>query len=181
MKRLILMLVLSTLILGACSPADVTEVLDSPDSTVSDTEGESDTAPDTTQAAEPFGLTYNDVRLVPGVHMDVESVLGAPVEKAEAPSCLHDGSDTVYYYEEVEIVTSPSAQGEYIVSVTVHSPDVKTEEGIAIGGNIADAIAALGDAEEAFGRYLFTRGNTTLTMMTEDDGTVISISYALAE
>ncbi len=184
MKKLILMLALSTLILGACAPADEPDVPDVPDDTdpvVSDTAGESDTAPDTTPAADPFALTYKDVRLVPGAHMDVESVLGAPTEKAEAPSCLHDGSDTVYYYEDLEIVTSPSAQGEYIVSVTVHSPDVKTEEGITLGGNISDAIAACGEAEEAFGRYLFTRGNTTLTMMTDDAGIIVSISYALAE
>jgi hypothetical protein len=49
------------------------------------------------------------------------------------------------------------------------------------GGNISDAIAACGEAEEAFGRYLFTRGNTTLTMMTDDAGIIVSISYALAE
>lgn len=113
--------------------------------------------------------------------MDVESVLGAPVDKTEAPSCLHDGNDTVYFYEDLEVVTSPSAQGEYIVSVTVISPAVITEEEITLGASISDALTALGDAEEAFGRYLFTRGNTTLTMMTDDAGIIVSISYGLGE
>lgn len=181
MKKLILMLALSVWVLSACAPSDIPEVPDTTEPAVSDTAGDSDTAPDTPPAADPFALTYKDVRLVPGAHLDVESVLGAPVEKTEAPSCLHDGNDTVYFYEELEVVTSPSSQGEYIVSVTVLANTVNTEEGIAIGENISEAIAVLGDAEEAFGRYLFTRGNTTLTMMTDDAGIIVSISYALAE
>lgn len=181
MKKLAVMLILSVLIFGACTPADVPDVPDDTDSGVSDTAGDSETNPPAPTAEDGFSLTYKDVRLTPGVHMDVESVLGAPVDKTEAPSCLHDGNDTVYFYEDLEVVTSPSAQGEYIVSVTVISPAVITEEEITLGASISDAIAACGEAEEAFGRYLFTRGNTTLTMMTDDDGVILSISYGLGE
>lgn len=181
MKKLAVMLILSVLIFGACTPADVPDVPDDTDSGVSDTAGDSETNPPAPTAEDGFSLTYKDVRLTPGVHMDVESVLGAPVDKTEAPSCLHDGNDTVYFYEDLEVVTSPSAQGEYIVSVTVISPAVITEEEITLGASISDAIAACGEAEEAFGRYLFTRGNTTLTMMTDDAGIIVSISYGLGE
>ena len=67
------------------------------------------------------------------------------------------------------------------MSVTLLSPALVTEEGIALGANISDAITALGEAEEAFGRYLFIRGNTTLPMMTDAAGIIVSISYDLAE
>ena len=90
---------------GACTPADVPDVPDDTDSGVSDTAGDSETNPPAPTAEDGFSLTYKDVRLTPGVHMDVESVLGAPVDKTEAPSCLHDGNDTVYFYEDLEVVT----------------------------------------------------------------------------
>lgn len=181
MKKIAVLLLLSALILVGCTPSENPNTTDDTKPPVSDTAGDSDTAPDTADESQAFSLIYKEVRLTPGAHLDVVSSLGEPVDRAEAPSCLHDGNDTVYYYEDVEIVTSPSAQGEFIVSVTLLSPAVVTEEGITLGANIRDAIAVLGEAEEAFGRYLFTRGNTTLTMMTDDDGVIMSISYALAE
>ena len=181
MKKIAVLLLLSALILAGCTPAGNPNTGDDTKPPVSDAVGDSDTAPDPADEAQAFSLIYKEVRLTPGVHVDVVTALGEPLDRAEAPSCLHDGNDTVYYYEEAEIVTSPSAQGEFIVSVTLLSPALTTEEGITLGANISDAITACGEAQEAFGRYLFTRGNTTLTMMTEDDGTIVSISYALAE
>lgn len=180
MKKIAVLLVLIALICVGCAPTENPNTTDDTKPPVSDTEGDSDTAPDTDEV-QAFSFLYKEVRLTPGAHLDVVSSLGEPMERAEAPSCLHAGNDTVYFYEDVEIVTSPSDQGEYIVSVTFLSPTVTTEEEIALGANISDALTALGDAEEAFGRYLFTRGNTTLTMMTDDDGVIVSISYALAE
>lgn len=178
MKKIAVLFLLIALICVGCAPTEVPGVEDDTNPPVSDTTGDSEAAAD---AEQGFSLVYKDVRLTPGSHLDVVSALGDPMDRAEAPSCLHAGNDTVYFYEDVEIVTSPSEQGEYVVSVTFLSPSVTTEEGIALGANISDALTALGDAEEAFGRYLFTRGNTTLTMMTDDDGVIVSISYALAE
>ena len=178
MKKIAVLLLLCALIFVGCTPAENPNTGDGTTPPVSDTAGDAGAPTDSEQA---FSLTYKDVRLTPGVHLDVVAALGEPMDRAEAPSCLHDGNDTVYFYEEAEIVTSPSAQGEFIVSVTLLSPALVTEEGIALGANISDAITALGEAEEAFGRYLFIRGNTTLTMMTDDAGIIVSISYALAE
>ena len=175
MKKLAVLLLVSALLCIGCTPSEIPDAGEDTMPPVSDT---SVTPADPTQV---FSLTYKETRLTPGVHLDVVSALGDPMDRAEAPSCLHDGNDTVYFYEDVEIVTSPSEQGEYVVSVTFLSPAVTTEEGIALGANISDALAALGEAQEAFGRYLFTRGNTTLTMMTDDGGIIVSISYALAE
>ena len=174
MKKIAVLLLLCALAFVGCTPAENPNTGDDTKPPVSDT----GTPAESEQA---FSLTYRDVQLTPGVHLDVVAALGEPMDRAEAPSCLHDGNDTVYFYEEAEIVTSPSAQGEFIVSVTLLSPALVTEEGIALGANISDAVTALGEAEEAFGRYLFTRGNTTLTMMTDDAGIIVSISYALAE
>lgn len=181
MKKLAVMLILSALLCVACTPTENPSTGDDTKPPVSDTVGDSDTTPNAPVTTDPFSLVYKDVRLTPGVHMDVESALGTPADKMEAPSCLHDGNDTVYFYDDIEVVTSPSDQGEYIVSVTVIAGTVVTEEGITLGADISDALAACGEAQEAFGRYLFTRGNTTLTMITDDDGIILSISYALAE
>ena len=181
MKKFAVLLLLSALICVGCTPTENPNTGEDTKPPVTDTVGDSDTAPDTGDEAQAFSLTYKDAVLTPGAPLDVVASLGEPLDRAEAPSCLHDGNDTVYFYEDVEIVTSPSGQGEFVVSVTLLSPVVVTEEGIQLGANIGDALTALGEAQEAFGRYLFTRGNTTLTMMTDDDGVIVSISYALAE
>ena len=179
MKKLFAILILAALILCACKPADdPTDVSQNTgtDSSVSD---ETSGAPGTpVDDLGIFAFTFRDVRLVLGEYADVESLLGEAVEKLEAPSCVHEGNDTVYSYDIVEIVTSPSDSGEYISSITLISDSVQTEEGIALGGLISSAQAAYGEGEESFGRYTFRRGASTLTMLTDDDGIILSIAYA---
>ena len=127
--------------------------------------------------AEGFALNYRGVRLMPGAAADVQSLLGDPDDKLEAPSCVHEGNDTLYYYEGVEIVTSPSGEGETVYSLAVTGEDIPTEEGLTVGMSAEDALRLYGEGEEAFGQYVFVRGATSLKIMTDADGTVTSITY----
>jgi len=122
------------------------------------------------------------VRLIPGATADIESLLGKPTEKLEAPSCIHEGNDIVYYYDGLEIVTSPGKNGSTVISLTLTSDAHKTEEGIAVGSSLADATAAYGahDSKKSspdFGRYVFLKSTTSLTLLTDADNIVTSISY----
>jgi len=189
MKKLTAALLLSALLLCACStdevPSDDTETSASETGTTAVSDQENT---DTTDAPKTefvgYALTVNQVRLLPGEAADIEALLGKPADKLEAPSCIHPGNDIVYYYDGLEIVTSPSASGSsYITSVTVTDEEIKTEEGIAIGSDFADASKAYGTYDGTksspdFGRYVFLKGKTSLTLMTDPDGAVMSITYS---
>ena len=127
---------------------------------------------------EGFALTVGDVRLIPGAMTDVEAALGTAADHYEAPSCVHDGNDIVYVYDFGEIMTSPGDGGSYIASVTVlPDAEIATEEGLTIGASVEEMLALYGACEEEFGRYVYTRGETTLTFLTTD-GAVTGFSYA---
>lgn len=183
MKKLIALLILATLALCACqsdpSSLDVDSGLDSD---LSDLSSAEDTEEDVTPVIpDIFALSYNGIRLIPGEVTDVVALLGEPEERLEAPSCVHDGNDIIYSYSLFEITTSPSDNGDYISSISIYAESVKLEEGIGLGDNIDDVIAVCPDYTESFGRYTFTRKNTTLTLMTDDNGIIIAISYGCAE
>ena len=117
------------------------------------------------------------MRLTPGALADIQSLLGEPDDMLEAPSCVHDGSDILYFYDGVEIVTMPSDSGEQLYSISITADSVTTEEGLSIGMTGEDALRLYGDGTEAFGQYLFVRGKTSLQVMTDGDGAVTSITY----
>lgn len=185
MKKLIALFLLAALAFSACQSSPSSD-----DSLDSDTDSESQDISSVSESEEQqpvdpvidiFALSYNGIRLIPGEVTDVVALLGEPEEQYEAPSCVHDGNDIVYSYSHFEVTTSPSAEGDYISSITVYAESVKLEEGIGLGDNIADVIAICPDYTESFGRYTFTRKNTTLILMTDDNGIIIAISYGCSE
>ena len=191
MKKLTAALLLSAYILCACAsePVDHTTPVDPVTESASDSVGS--TAAETSAAVPEapyagFALTVGAVRLLPGVTVGVDALLGKPLDTLTAPSCVHEGNDIVYYYDGMEIVTSPSAAGNYIVSITLTGENRKTEEGISVGSSLADVTAAYGAFDKAksvpdFGRYVFFKAKTSLTVLTDLDNTVISISYSYEE
>lgn len=186
MNKLSAALVLAALLLVSCA-----------DSTPSQTELDSQPSDDTTvesvnsvkqddpaPAFEGFALTVGEVRLLPGETADIEALLGKANDRLTAPSCVHEGDDTVYYYDGFEVVTSPSAAGDYIISVTVSGEGIAAEEGFAVGDAFS-SVDSLGAADEDlsapdFGRYVYTRGDTSLTLLVTDD-VISSITYAYEE
>jgi hypothetical protein len=180
MNKFLSALLLSALLLASCAGDPGASVTDPS----SDTAGSESTAAPAEFAG--FALTVQDVRLLPGVTVGVDTLLGTPLETLEAPSCIHEGNDTVFLYEGLEIVTSPSDNGNYVVSATVTSETLKTEEGIGIGSALADVTAVYGewDADLSapdFGRYVFVKAETSLTLLTDADEVVTSIVYAVEE
>lgn len=180
MKKLTAVLLLLAALLAACAAPNAQPVSDTSSPAASDggtAAPESVSVQDSAASDESFTLTYRGVRLTPGGTVDIEALLGAPDDRLEAPSCTHDGNDILYYYEGVEIVTSPSANGETLYSVSVLGEDIPTEEGLSIGMSAEDALRLYGEGTEAFGQYVFVRGAASLKIMTDADGTVTSITY----
>ena len=173
-KQLAAVLLLLSLGLAACDtapdPADTDPVSpDVSDSTPADTGEENEVV---------FSLPVGNSILVPGGVRDITDLLGEPLDQQTAPSCVHEGDDIIYTYEGLEIATSPSDKGQYVVSIMLTADNYKTAEGITIGDTAEDMKAAYGEAEETFGRYVYTMGKSTLTFMTDGDGNITSITYA---
>lgn len=172
-KQLAAVLLLLSLGLAACDTADPADT----DPVPSDV---TDSAPADTgdENGAVFVLPVGDSILVPGGVRDIKALLGEPTDQQTAPSCVHDGDDILYIYEGLEIATSPSDKGQYTVSIMLTADNYKTMEGITIGDTAEDMKAAYGEAEESFGRYVYTMGKSTLTFMTDGDGNITSITYA---
>ncbi|MGM9653343.1 MAG: hypothetical protein ACI3XP_06870 [Eubacteriales bacterium] len=178
----LLALLLSLLLLAGCSAEESPDLVDFTAKTIGTESTSAAAGGDTSAAAETaetegFSLTYQGVRLTPGALADIQSLLGEPDDMLEAPSCVHDGSDILYFYDGVEIVTMPSDSGEQLYSISITADSVTTEEGLSIGMTGEDALRMYGDGTEAFGQYLFVRGKTSLQVMTDGDGAVTSITY----
>ena len=182
MKKWIALLALTALLLSACGASPVSV----PEKEAAGTTAAASAAPAPT-AADGYALEIGGVRLAPGAALTdtADALFGAPQDVQTAPSCIHDGDDTLYTYADFELVTSPGASGETVTSIAVLSEAIATEEGIRLGDGIEAALAAYGDAyseaESApdFGRYVFVRGATSITMMTDGSGAVTAIAYAV--
>lgn len=178
MKKLFSAFFVSALLLASCTAGPVEEATDPASGT--DTIGE--TSVSAVEEFAGFALTVGNARLLTGEVADIPALLGNPNDTLEAPSCIHEGNDTVYYYDSLEVTTSPSAAGNYILTVQVTSEDVKTEEGIGFGSTLDEAKAVYGEYDASlsspdFGRYVFLRAGTSLTLLTDGDNLVTSITY----
>jgi len=104
--------------------------------------------------------------------------IGEPESYFEAASCAFDGLDKTYTYSDVEIITYPDGDVDYISSVRLLSSAAATPEGITIGSSREDVLAAYGEEFEPFGdQYTYSDGDTTLDILFRD-GAVISVEYA---
>ena len=178
MKNFLCALLFSALVLTSCASEPVDESTDL--SSGLSTGGE--TSASVPEEFAGFALTVGDARLLTGETADVPTLLGMPKETLQAPSCIHEGNDTVYYYDGLEVTTSPSAAGDFILTIQITSEDITTEEGIRFGSSLDEVKAACGAYDEKlsspdFGRYVFVRAGTSLTVLTDGDNTVNGITY----
>ncbi len=130
-----------------------------------------------------FVFDYNGTSII--VNTDVEPVLkelGEPLDYFEAESCAFQGLDKTYYYNGFELTTYPNSEDDYISSIYFQDDSVSTSEGIYIGSSVDDVLKAYGeDYSGGENAYIYTKGDTSLTIITQDDE-VISITYqALVE
>lgn len=77
---------------------------------------------------------------------DVLSLLGEDYQYAEAISCVYDGMDKTYTYDEAVVYTYPSEDGEQLMELYCTGGDVETANGgVALGDSREDVISAFGE------------------------------------
>ena len=118
------------------------------------------------------------------IHMDqnmaeVLEQLGEPLGVFEAPSCAFDGIDRIFSFPGIQIHTYPDGDFDFVHTISIRDDSVTTMNGIFLGSDWDDVVAAYGDDyEQEFGMFTFTVGRTTLSFFIED-GMVIGILYEL--
>lgn len=125
-----------------------------------------------------FGFLYEGVTLIPGEVFD-SFVLGECSGVSEVPSCAFDGNDRVYNYETFELTAYIDGEEERIYSIYFIDPNLPTTEGLCLGDDVDNMKSLYGENYEAAGNaYDYTRGNTVLSIVTQND-IVFSIEYRL--
>ncbi len=117
------------------------------------------------------------------IKMNVEaepvlSALGEAKSTYKAPSCAFQGDDYYYDYGSFELSAYDNGDGVQIVySVYLKDDLVETPEGIMIGSDESEVVAAYGaDGKLENGSYLYSDGNAKLSIIIKD-GTVSAIEY----
>ncbi len=176
MKKIIVTLLFVTLVLVSCSAGNT----DSAETTVP-TETAAQTAATTeavTEATElltvaPFAVEFDGGKTVTlgAPAEDVIPALGDYTDMIEAPSCIHEGNDKVYFYDGFSVTTSPDGDGgEYVAQVEITSDTCTLANGIAIGSAKDDIIKAYGeDFTEQFGMMSFVLDGAGMTVNVQDD------------
>lgn len=130
------------------------------------------------QTQDGFAFEYNGVTIPLNVEAaPILDKLGDPMESFEAPSCAFQGLDKIFYFSGFELSTYPNEGVDYISAVDIVDDSVSTVEGISIGSTLEDIKAAYGeDYTEESGLYTYTKGETKLTILVENN-TAAAITY----
>lgn len=125
-----------------------------------------------------FGFSYEGATLIPGEVFD-RSVPGGYSSVAEVPSCAFEGNDRVYNYGAFELTAYTDGEEERIYSIYFLDPNLPTTEGLCMGNTVDDLRSLYGEDYETAGTaYNFTRGDTVLSVITQND-VVVGIEYRL--
>lgn len=126
-----------------------------------------------------FGFLYEGVTLIPGEVFD-QSVLGEFSNVSEVPSCAFDGNDRVYNYELFELTAYIDGEEERIYSIYFNDPNLLTTEGLSMGDTVDDMKSLYGEEYKMVGTsYEYTRGDTVLSIIVNQNDAVTSIEYRL--
>ena len=123
-KKILVLAMMFCVALSACSSKEDTENSESGKNNVESVESQ---------------LTITDGQV--SIELDgdfalYKSKLGATKEYSESKSCLYDGYDKTYTYENLVIITYPIDGKEKVASITVLSEDVKHKLPISIGDSL---------------------------------------------
>ena len=128
------------------------------------------------EETEGFYFMSGDVMITPGMTFDADTL---PAENVyQVPSCAFEGTDNVYSYGSYEITAFNDGEKELVYSIFFVEPDVSTPEGLANGDDLAKAKELYGDYKEDDAAWIFTRGNTELYVIGEED-VIVSIEIRL--
>lgn len=169
MKRIIPLLLVA-LLLTACTGAPQgnpdlqitrgTEPTNAVDTTTTNTEPGQD-------EIEEFFIMAGDVKVIPGTAFDATKVSYDDV--FEVPSCAGEGTDKVYMTTGYEITAFHDGKSEITYVVLFVTPDAQTPEGLCLGDDMAKAATLYGQYEQDGSAWIFTRGNTQLWVIGEND------------
>ena len=107
----------------------------------------------------------------------IRELLGEPLDYAESKSCMYDGYDKIYTYADVEIITYPMNEKEYISSINALTDNVLSGSDIQIGSS-ADAIVEKYGAENLIMSnvyYIYETDEYGYSFYVGDDSIVSSI------
>lgn len=173
-KLLCLLLSLMLLVsLAACGGAPANETPDTTPETNVYTEIDEVNAPE-----KGFAFTIGEVALTPGEAFDPEALPEAD-STFEIESCAGQGTDTVYSYPEAEVTVFDDGNKGVIYSIYVLDPNTATREGLFLGDSQEQVDVTYGTncvVEDC--ELIYTRANTELRIMVEDDA-VTAIEYRL--
>lgn len=186
MKKLIAMILALTMVLclTACGGDEeagqqqtiggsVTEATKGAEETEAPTEGAA-----VVPGGAVFAFTYEGVDIIPGEAFDA-SKLPEAASLYQVPSCALEGTDNVYNYETFEVTAYDEGNGEFVYSIYFIDPNLTTNEGLAMGDDLAKAVELYGENyEEVDGEYVYTSANTQLRLIVEND-TVVSIELRM--
>lgn len=116
---------------------------------------------------EEFFFMAGDVTVIPGTPFDATKVSYEDVY--EVPSCAGEGTDKVYMTASYEITAFHDGKSEVTYCVSFVTPDAKTPEGLCLGDDMAKAATLYGQYEQDGNAWIFTRGNTQLWVIGEND------------
>lgn len=115
------------------------------------------------QTADPVlqigGAAVEDSTAVDAV-LDALNGLGGEYEYAEAVSCVYDGMDKTYTYENAVVYTYPDGDADRLMELYCTGGDVKTPAGITIGDSRDKVVETYGDGYTEAGVVLsYEQGN----------------------
>ena len=174
MKKLICILlsVLLLLSLAACGGAETPPAEDNTPAPSNSTPVEEQKKPE-----EAFFFVSEGVKLIPGKSFD-PSLLPEANDMFEVPSCAIEGTDNVYSYDSFELTAYDDGTGEVVYSIYLIDFETPTEEGLYLGDDRATVESIYGtDYEDNDGELVYTKGDTQLRILIDEDDVVVSIEY----
>lgn len=118
-----------------------------------------------------FTLEFAGFTIHMNQNMDeVKAGIGEPLGVLVVPSCAFDGDDRIYSYPGFQIYTYPVGDKDLVHTINISDDSIVLTGGIFLGSRWDDVKAVFGtDYERDINMHTFTRGNTTLAFLVEDD------------
>ena len=125
-------------------------------------------------------VSYNNFVLKIGmvINEDVISKIGEPTDIQNADSCIGDGQDIIYSYQDLDLQTFKSEDKEVLYSIVINTDSVATADGIRVGNTYDQVKNVYGTPEDetvAFVSYKVEEDRWITFYLT--DNVVESIEY----
>ena len=152
MKRIIVVLMLSLVLLCACAPTLPNE-------------------------PAPLSLSYRGLELTVGMAADdAIAQLGDDYTVTEAESCAGQGMDRMYTYPSLRLyVFAPMSGAAVVSSVSYIDDGVETADGLRIGCTAENVVAVMGEPDEQHDARLTYRSDDVILTFGIRDGIVVSV------